>query len=60
MTVVTVIAADPLSDDATAAAWLRQASVTTEFTAVFERLVTAYRVAAADPLLADVDLARSA
>ena len=59
VTVVTVIDTDPLADDATATAWLRDAAVTPEFTGVFARLVAAFRVAAEDPFLADLDLTRA-
>jgi hypothetical protein len=59
VTRITVIDADPLFDDATAERWLRDATVTPEFTSVFERLVAAFRVAAEDPFLADIDPARA-
>jgi hypothetical protein len=59
VTVVTVIDADPLFDDATAAVWLRDAVVTPEFTGVFARLLAAFRVASEDPFLGDLDLTRA-
>ncbi|MDA0140604.1 hypothetical protein [Solirubrobacter deserti] len=59
VTRITIIDAEPLTDDATAGEWLRTADVTPGFTAVLDRLVAAFRVASADPLLADVDVARA-
>lgn len=60
VTRITVIDADALTDDATAAAWLRGVSTLPEFgPTTLERLVRSFRVAAADPLLADLDLARA-
>lgn len=60
VTRITVIDADPLFDDATAAEWLRDRLAVPDFgPAILERLVTSFRVASADPLLADIDLSRA-
>ncbi len=61
VTRITVIDADPLTDDATAAAWLREnASALPSFgPTTLDRLVRSFRVAAADPYLADVDVNRA-
>jgi hypothetical protein len=59
VTRVTVIDADPLYDDATAADWLRRAGVTDASFAVLRQFVAAHRVAAADPYVADADITRA-
>ena len=61
VTRITVIDADPLADDATAAVWLRETagSVPDFGPATLDRLVRSFRVASADPLLADLDLTRA-
>jgi hypothetical protein len=58
-TLVTVIDASSLRDDATAAQWLRGADVDPEAFAVLARFLAAYRVAAADPYAPDADPTRS-
>lgn len=59
VTRITVIDADPMTDDATAAAWLRDCGVPAFGPATLSRLVRSFRVASADPFLADLDLARA-
>ena len=60
VTKVTVIDADPLFDDATAADWLRGVSALPDFgPPVLARLVASFRVASGDPFLADFDVARA-
>lgn len=61
VTRITVIDADPLTDDATAAAWLREnaSSLPAFGPATLDRLVRSFRVASADPYLADVDVNRA-
>ncbi|MDA0169899.1 hypothetical protein OJ998_12450 [Solirubrobacter taibaiensis] len=59
VTRITVIDTDPLFDDATAAEWMREQIAMPDFgPPILERLVTSFRVASSDPLLADVDLER--
>ncbi len=60
MTKVTVVDADPIFDDATAADWLRRVSVVPDFAPpILERLVTSFRAASGDPFLADFDVTRA-
>ena len=60
VTRITVIDADPVTDDATAAAWLRGVTALPDFgPTTLDRLVRSFRVASADPLLADLDLTRA-
>lgn len=59
VTRVTVIDADPLYDDATAAAWLREAGLPAFGPETLARLIRSFRVASADPFLADLDPARA-
>lgn len=59
VTRITVIDADPLFDDATASAWLRDSGMPEFGPAIFSRLVASFRAAAADPYLADIDLQRA-
>ena len=55
VTRVTVIDADPLFDDATASAWLRDAGLPAFGPATLDRLVRSFRVASSDPYIADLD-----
>ncbi|MDA0182610.1 hypothetical protein OJ997_20030 [Solirubrobacter phytolaccae] len=59
VTRVTVIDADPLFDDATASEWLRSAGLPSFGPETLNRLVRSFRVASADPYLADLDLSRA-
>jgi hypothetical protein len=59
VTCVTVIDAESLPDDATAAAWLRKADVTPVYVSTLERLLASHRVASADAAVADADPTRA-
>ena len=60
VTKVTVIDADPILDDATAADWLRGVSAVPDFAPpILERLVASFRAASGDPFLADFDVTRA-
>ena len=60
VTKVTVIDADPIFDDATAADWLRGVSAVPDFAPpILERLVASFRAASGDPFLADFDVTRA-
>jgi hypothetical protein len=59
VTRVTVIDADALFDDPTAADWLRRAMLGDAPLAVLRQFVAAHRVAAADPYVADADPGRA-